>query len=114
MNNKGQTLVLFVILLPILCLFIGYVVEKCDLLYQEKNLQEIAETVCKYALNKDNKEERIKQQALENDNNIQKIDIIYGEFQEEVTIVLEKEKKSIFHIIGKDSYIIKSTVECIE
>lgn len=114
MNNKGQTLVIFVILLPILCILAGYTIEKCDLLYQKKILNEITETVCKYALDKNHNEEQIKQLALENDKKIQSIEITYLKQSKEVQIIVTKEKKSIFNIIGKDSYVIESTVKCIE
>lgn len=115
MNNKGQTLVIFVILLPVLFVFVGYIIEKYDLLNQKKNLTELAENTCNYALDRSHNEEKIKRFVLENDKTIQKIDISYLNSKNGLQIVLVKEKKSIFRkIIGKDSYIIESTVECIE
>lgn len=115
MNNKGQTLVIFVILLPVLFVFIGYAAEKCDLLNQKKNLEELAEIVCQYALDSNHNEEKIKRLALENDETIQKINITYLNPTDGIQVVLVKEKKSIFReIIGKDSYIIESTMKCIE
>ena len=48
MNNKGQTLVLFVIILPIMLLFIYFVYTKV-LLYGEKNHQQnIANSICRH------------------------------------------------------------------
>lgn len=115
MNNKGQTLVIFVILLPILAALVGYVIEKCDLLNQKKNLEELADMTCKYALDRNHSEEQIKRLALENDQMIEKININYLDPAEGVQVILVKKKKSIFRkIIGKDSYIIESTIRCIE
>lgn len=113
MNNKGQTLVVFVILLPILCILIGYILEKGNLFYLERRQKELANTVCKYALNKEKSESQIRQLVLENDHEMKRIDISY--YQGTTQITLLKEKKSIFsNIIGKDSYTIKTTVSCIE
>lgn len=113
MNNKGQTLAVFVILLPFIFVLVGYFVEKLDLLYQEKSQKELASTLCQYALNRENSQIQVEQLALENDSQIKKVEIFYQ--QKEVQITLTKERKSILSkIIGKDSYLIKTTVNCVE
>ena len=43
MNNKGQTLVVFIILLPFALFFIFYVIDKSYLTYQKKELESVAE-----------------------------------------------------------------------
>lgn len=113
MNNKGQTLVVFVMLLPFLCILLGYVFDKCYLLYQEKELEDIAGIVCEYALNKDKTEIEIRQLALENDEKIENIEVT--RLDQEVQIILEKKQKSMFSsLIGKDSYQMKVKISCVE
>ena len=113
MNNKGQTLVIFVILLPFMCVLFGYILDKCYLLYQEKKLKEVAAIVCKYSLNQEKTEMDIKQLALENDEKIENIKI--NRNASKAKIVLEKKEVSIFSsLVGIDSYQIRVSVDCIE
>lgn len=111
MNNKGQTLVVFIILLPVIMIVFAYVVDKCYLLYQEKNQKKVTSLVCEYAL-QEKQEENIRQLALENDAKFKKITI--NRNGEQVEIILEKEISSIFgHVLGLSTYHIKTTIQCI-
>lgn len=113
MNNKGQTLVIFIILLPFVFLLFGFILDKCYLLYREKELKDIADIVCKYALNEDKTDADIKQLALENDKEIKNIKITRTDSK--ANIILEKNQKSMFSkLVGKDSYQIKVKISCIE
>lgn len=113
MNNKGQVLVTFIILLPMVCILFGYVLDKCYLLYQQKELKDIADVVCKYALKEEKSETEMKQLALENDKEIEKIAITRKD--NSVQLVLEKKEKSLFsRLVGKDSYQIKVKITCKE
>ena len=92
-NNHGQVLVIFVILLPLLCLFAAYVVDASYISYEKNKLDNINEIVSDYIASKS--------QII-----IKKIDI-----NNKIDIELEKEIKSIFgKIIGKNKYIIKSSI----
>lgn len=113
MNNKGQTLVVFIILLPFVFLLFGFILDKCYLLYREKELKDIADIVCNYALNENKTETEIKQLALENDKDIETIKITRSDSKAE--IILDKKQKSMFSkLMGKDSYQIRVKISCIE
>ncbi len=113
MNNKGQTLVVFIILLPIIIAVLGYLTDKCYLLYQEKRQKETTSIVCQYALNDNNTDSKIKQLALENDQNLSKI--LIRKLDEQVEITLEKEVPSLFgNLLGIPSYLIKTNVKCMK
>lgn len=110
MNRRGQVLVLFVILLPIILAFMGYVFDQCYILYHKNNLQNTARIVCRYALNEENLE-NIENLALENDKDISVITIK----KDPTTIILEKEIPSVFgNILGFNKYKIYSEISCIE
>ncbi len=108
-NNHGQVLVIFVILLPLLCLFAAYVVDASYISYEKNKLDNINEIVSDYIASKSQIEiEDIQNLIQENDKDIiiKKIDI-----NNKIDIELEKEIKSIFgKIIGKNKYIIKSSI----
>lgn len=113
MNNKGQVLVMFIILLLILLILFAYVIDKCYLLYQENSQKNIGDIVCSYAVDSNKLENNIRQLALENDSKLKNIKITKSHNQ--VVITLEKEIDSIFgKVIGIDTYQIKTKTECIE
>lgn len=113
MNNKGQTLVVFIILLPFVLFFIFYVIDKSYLTYQTKELESVAEVICGYALDTTKTEEEINSLAHKNDPNIENIEVNYAIGSADVT--LEKHKKSLFSkILKKDKDLIQVKVSCIE
>ncbi len=115
MNNRGQTLVMFIMLLPFLCMIMGYVVEKCYLLYQEKSLKSTASIVCRYALDTHKDLESLQQLALENDRNIQEFQVAFSDDLKEAEVLLMKEQMGIFSgWIRKKPYEIEVKVSCIE
>lgn len=113
MNNKGQVLVMFLLLLPVLLLLFAYVIDKCYLLYQENSQKNIGDIVCNYALDSNKTENDIKNLALENDPNLKTIKITRKNNQ--VEIILEKEIDSQFgKIFGISTYQIKTKTKCTE
>ena len=48
MNNKGQTLVLFVMILPIALLLIYFVYTRIMLYGEKKHMEDIANSICRY------------------------------------------------------------------
>lgn len=112
MNNKGQTLVVFIILLPLILVLIGYAIDKCCLLYEEKKLNNILSIACNYTIDNKNSITEIERLILENDNKIKTIIINKKDI---ATITLEKEINSIFgNVIGISTYVIKTNVTCTE
>jgi len=111
MNNKGQVLVMFLILIPFILILFAYVIDKCYLLYQENSQKNIGNIVCEYALNSENLESDIKQLALENDSKLEKIKVTRN--NNEITITLEKNIDSILgRLLGKSTYKINTKTKC--
>lgn len=110
MNNKGQVLVTFVVMLPFVLLLFGFIIDKCYLLYQESNQKNIGIMICDYA--KDEADDsKIRQLALENDNKYHKIEI--KRKKEEISITLEKKIDSLLgRILGFSSYKVKTNSTC--
>ena len=111
MNNKGQVLVTFLILLPIVLVLFAYIVDKCYLLYQENSQKNIGNIVCDYALDTKNADNNIKQLALENDSKLENIKIIRNDTQ--AVITLEKEIDSLSgRLLGISTYEIRTKTKC--
>lgn len=110
MNNKGQVLVIFVVLLPFVLILFGYIIDKCYLLYEENSQKNIGNMVCKYAI-KEGNDSKVRQLALENDNKYN--DIKIKRKDKEITITLKKEITSLFgQVLGISSYTIKTNSVC--
>lgn len=110
MNNKGQTLVIFVVFLPILILLIATVID-ISLMYSEANeLNNINKLVINYGLSnieENNLENKLEKLSKLNDDNINEVNIKIE--KNKIIIILEKKEKSIFgNVIGLKEYKIKS------
>ncbi len=109
MNNKGQTLALFVILIPLIIMLGAYVVDIGYMKYNKNKLDGINEYMVDYALdNKDNlNKEEIINMILKNDDDINKINI--DEIDNGVKIEISKTFKGLFgYFVGKDIYDARS------
>ena len=107
MNNKGQTLVVFVLLLPFLFLVFAYLFDKCYITYQQRNQNEIGKILCKQ-IEKTENIESIQELAYENDRKLEKIE--YHPTKRE--IILEKRISSIFGRTIKQEYLVKTITKC--
>ena len=106
MNRKGQVLILFLLLLPVILVLFAFVVDKCYMLYEESKLNNIGNIACNY-MQEENDIIKINQLIIENDNKIEEINL------ENNKIVLEKDIKSPFGVlIGIKTYNIKSITMC--
>lgn len=95
MNNKGQTLVLFVLILPILVLAMAVLVEVGDLLVYQKKLEHNAKSVAEYGI--DNIEDlnikfKLEQLNQENFGGKAKIKVT----NEYVSVTVKEEKNKVF------------------
>lgn len=109
MNNKGQTLALFVILIPLIIMLGAYVVDIGYMKYNKNKLDGINEYMVDYALdNKDNlNKEEIINMIIKNDDDINKINI--DEIDNGVKIEISKTFKGLFgYFVGKDIYDARS------
>ena len=108
LNNKAQSLIIFVIILPILIVFIGYSFDVLNTNY-EKNKIENLSLMVKENLNDDITDNEIKELINKNDTNIVVTITRNGEITK---VELSKRIKSLFgKVIGKDYYDIKVTTE---
>ena len=106
MNNKGQVLVVFVLIIPLLLLLATYLVDNIYILYNTNKLNELDYLILKDAKEMELTKQEIEDYIYKNDPDIiiKSIDITPNKIE----IVLNKEIKSIFgFIIGKDKYLLK-------
>ena len=106
MNNKGQTLVIFVIILPILLIMLTLIIDLGFLYIEKRNISNnVYDSVEYYLENIDDEEVKTDVEKLLNKNikNIEDIKIIENE--EYVEIHLTKTRKSLYSIITHDTKI---------
>lgn len=102
LNSKGQTLVVFILLLPVVLLFMMVIIEKCYLYIEQQNIKGTFDIVCSYVLEEKNSE-KIEKLAYQNDKDLDKVTVTYSEST--VTVRLDKNIKSIFgNIVGYSTY----------
>lgn len=107
MNNKGQILVLFLLLMPVIIIFICFVIDSSIMYYEKNKLDSINNDILISIKDKNVKESEIKRLINLNDDDI-KINRITID-KDKIIIEDEKEIDSIFgKFINKDSYLIKS------
>ena len=105
MNNHGQSLVLFIIIIPLVLLLLAVIVDLGLITTQKVKLNEVTREILKEVITKENYEDLIKRLYQENNIATSKLEIKkddYLEIKNEITI------ESIFgKIIGLKSYPIK-------
>lgn len=108
LNNKGQSLVIFVLILPVLIVFIGYSFDVLNTNYEKNKLENLS-LMLKENLDEDITDNEIKELVNKNDLNIV---VSITRDESKVEIQLSKRIKSMFgKIIGKEYYDIKVTTE---
>ena len=106
MNNKGQTLVLFIALLPFIFILFVFVFDLANLATKKTVLDGIAKDSLRYMIVDEKSESEIKENILKNDS-----DILIKSIDDS-SICLKKEVKPIFgEILGYDVFNIKSCFE---
>lgn len=106
MNNKGQTLVVFVLFLPVLVIVITMIINKSNMYYDKRNMENIAKEAINYGLNNiedENIEDKIKIFISKNIDCEKEIKIEDGE----IRVTLIKENKTIKKILGYENIKIK-------
>lgn len=105
MNNKGQTLVFFVALFPVILIIFAFVFDSAYMIMEKNKLNDISKTSIKYLV-EDNKDiDKIKEIVYKNDDQINIINI------KENNVHLKKNLDPIFgKIIGFDNYEIESNI----
>lgn len=106
MNNKGQTLVVFVLFLPVLVIVITMIINKSNMYYDKRNMENIAKEAINYGLSNiedENIEDKIKIFISKNIDCEKEIKIEDGE----IRVTLIKENKTIKKILGYGNIKIK-------
>lgn len=107
MNKRGQTLIIFVVLIPLFLGIIALVVDTGVIIHEKVQGIEVAKTIIQDSMNKS--EEDIL--ALCRNNNVNEENLIILSGENEITIKNEYEIDSIFgSVIGIKKYKIKIDV----
>lgn len=99
MNNKGQTLVLFVVLIPLFLALFAFVIDSAYIVRKDIELEGIATSSLKTVIKDGKSINEVKQVIKENDKNIKIISL------DDSSIHLENKINPIFgKIVGYDKY----------
>lgn len=106
MNNKGQALVIFVIILPIVLMIFTLIVDFGFLYVEKRNINNNVYDSVEYYLNNIEDEEVLNKTEQLLNKNIKNIeDIKITENDEYVEIYISKTRKSLYSIITHDTKI---------
>ena len=114
MNNKGQILVIFVIMLPIFLILLTFVIDLGLVSIEKRNISNNTYDCVEYYLNNkddENIEDKIKSLLNKNINNIDNIKI--NNTDEYIEITVSKKHKSLYSVIS-NNYDIKITYKGIK
>ena len=106
MNKKGQTLVVFVLFLPVLVIVITMIINESNMYYDKRNMENIAKEAINYGLSNiedENIEDKIKIFISKNIDCEKEVKIEDGE----IRVTLIKENKTIKKILGYGNIKIK-------
>ncbi len=106
MNNKGQTLVIFVIILPILLIMLTLIVDLGFIYIEKRNIENSVYDSLEYYLdniNEDDINNKVNKLLNKNIKNIYKLTINNDDKYVEITV--SKIRKSIYSIITNDTEI---------
>ena len=109
-NNKGQTLVLFVLIIPILLLIIYAIINIGKMSFLRNELDSINYIAIDYGLNnidKENLSDKLKEIIKKNDSNIDNINIDIKD--NEIKVILEDDYKLLL-INNKSMFKVKSSM----
>jgi len=109
MNNKGQVLVLFVIILPVILILATYMIDSGYIVSEKSKIDDINEIVLKRALTNDLSTSEIKDLIDKNDKDIYIVDVNYDDG---IRLHLQKIIEPIFgKIVGYQQYEINSNLK---
>ena len=102
LNDKGQTLVIFIILLPIVCLITFFFIQKLIFINEEVHLKNLGKDSCRYYLESGNKNKMITL-LKKNDSKIDNIKINSDDGV--VTLEFDKEIDDLFNFFNDNNYM---------
>ncbi len=109
MNNKGQTLIIFIVFIPLFLLLAAFVIDIGYLFEAQSNLEGVSKTIVNEALTKNLNEDQIEELFKKNDIDAKNLKV--NKTDNEVSISITDYKPSIFgSIIGIKEYKIKANI----
>lgn len=104
-NNRGQVLVVFVILLPIFLIILTGLVDLCILNIEVKKLNTNTHDAVEYYLDNIDDENVLDDTKALLNKNLKNIDIIINDNEDSINIKVVKNYKSIYSVISKKENI---------
>ena len=102
MNNRGQSLIMFVLLLPVIALLLAFVIDSSLSLMEKNKLDGIITSNMEEALKMDIKDEDAIQKAIKKNDDM---DVLVSITGDELRVIASSSKKSIFgKLINFDYY----------
>lgn len=101
MNNKGQSLVTFILILPIIVLVIAFVIDSTLSITEKNKLDGIITSNMEETLENDIRDEDKIRNAIKTND---KMDIIVSIVEDELRVIVKSNKKSVFGKFLKFSY----------
>ena len=93
MNNRGQSLIMFVLLLPVIALLMAFVIDSSLSLMEKNRLDGIITSNIKEALDKNIKDEKLITSAIQKN---EKMNVLVSIIDDELKIVASSKKQSVF------------------
>ena len=109
MNNKGQTLVVFIIFIPVIILLMAFIVDTSLMYIAKSKLNDLSKTIIKEIYDVEDKNSKVEELLKANEINYNNYDIEIND--NKVKLSIKEEIDSVFgRMIGNESYTIKSEV----
>ena len=114
LNNKGQSLAIFVIFVPVFIMIGTFVVDVSFAKYNERRLDNLNKQVINYGLKHIDEEpyDNMVDLIYQNDSDIDSYEININNETKEISVALSKSTKGFFgSIVGKEIYNEKSSLK---
>lgn len=114
LNNKGQSLAIFVVFVPVFIMIGTYVVDVSFAKYNERRLNNLNKQVINYGLKHIDEEpyDNMVDLIYQNDSDIDSYEININSEAKEINVTLSKSTKGFFgSIVGKEIYKEKSSLK---
>ena len=114
LNNKGQSLAIFVIFVPVFIMIGTFVVDVSFAKYNERRLDNLNKQVINYGLKHIDEEpyDNMVDSIYQNDSDIDSYEININNETKEISVTLSKSTKGFFgSIVGKEIYNEKSSLK---
>ena len=109
MNNRGQTLVVFIIFIPVIILLMAFIVDTSLMYIAKSKLNDLSKTIIKEIYDIEDKNNKVEELLKVNEINYNNYDVEIND--NKVILSIEEEIDSVFgRMIGNESYTIKSEV----